>query len=677
MRKRWIVSLLLALAASAFAADAVPPTQARLALDDLFSEQGAVDAAVSPSGRYMAVIVRRMDADLLVLFDVTSGTTGTLLTRVGRKDLGERYDSLMSDVYWKSDDLMLFHVAIQPARDANLRGFTNGDIRRLGSRLFSIDRAGKQVTRMLAGNHDTELALALDLGAILSFLTRDPDHILMVVDGMDGRSLFKVNVHTGMGEVVIHADPDIVDWWLDLDGTPVVQVEVSRGYLRFYRRDERKSWKQYYKVRLRELTADNDYEPIGPSDQAGKFYVLARPEGAQRRGVYLYDLEKESFGAVLADNPDYDIFTAFVARDGKSVARYCYIADVRICETSNDKQNEHMKKVRKLFNDSVNVYVTDSSTDNLTWLLYVEGPGEPPTYYFYRLADEQIQRVGLVQEAMSDKQLPTATTVHYTGRDGTKLSGYLTRPPGAASATMLPLIMYPHGGPESRDRLTFDLWVQYFASLGYAVFQPNFRGSDGFGRQFAESGYGQWGRKMQDDISDALATLVEQKIVDPGRVCIVGASYGGYAALAGATLTPDLYKCVVSVAGIADLEDFLKARRKLHGEDSEFYAYWKRQIGDPETDAARIAAVSPAMHIDAIKAPILLIHGDDDRIVRFEQSKEMKKLLDKSGRPTQLIRLEDEGHSGWSDENERLVMKAIGDFVQSRIGPGYDTGNKP
>ena len=246
----------------------------------------------------------------------------------------------------------------------------------------------------------------------------------------------------------------------------------------------------------------------------------------------------------------------------------------------------------------------------------MEGPSDPPSYFYYMLGQRKIQRVGLLRTAMAGKELPTATLVQYQARDGVKLTGYLTRPPGAASATQLPLVMMPHGGPEARDHLTFDTYVQYFASLGYAVFQPNFRGSDGFGHDFAASGYGQWGRKMQDDISDAVALLVAQKVADPARVCIVGASYGGYAALAGATLTPELYKCVVSIAGIGDLDEFLKFRRKKHGKDSELYAYWMQQIGDPEHDAGRIAAVSPALHVDHIKAPILLIHGDADKSFR-------------------------------------------------------------
>jgi dipeptidyl aminopeptidase/acylaminoacyl peptidase len=177
---------------------------------------------------------------------------------------------------------------------------------------------------------------------------------------------------------------------------------------------------------------------------------------------------------------------------------------------------------------------------------------------------------------------------------------------------------------------------------------------------------------MQDVIGDGLKLLVDRRIADPQRVCIVGASYGGYAALAGATLTPELYRCVVSIAGISDLADFLKSRRQRFGSDSELYQYWMKLIGDPERDAERIAAVSPTLHIDRIKAPILLAHGDADTIVPYGQSMKLKKLLDKSGRKTRLITLEDEGHSGWSPENERLVLEAVGQFLLANIGAGFD-----
>ena len=230
---------------------------------------------------------------------------------------------------------------------------------------------------------------------------------------------------------------------------------------------------------------------------------------------------------------------------------------------------------------------------------------------------------------------------------------------------------------KQRDSLEFDPWVQYLVTRGYAVFQPNFRGSDGFGRKFAESGYGEWGRKMQDDLTDAVKSLANLGAVDPARVCIVGASYGGYAALAGAALTPDVYKCAVSIAGISDLEDFIGWRKRNYGSDSEGYTYWLKAIGDPDKDEARLREVSPLAQADKIKIPLLLIHGDQDFVVPIAQSKAMKKALDKSGRKTELITLKDEGHSYWSDDSEKLTMSAIDNFLWQHLGPGFGISKAP
>lgn len=666
--KPWICLLpLVAAVQLAHAADKPP---APITLDDLFSQSGARDVAVSPTGRYIAAIVSRPDDDVLVVQDLASGARITN-TRVGHGDIGPQFDARMISVLWKGDDRLLFRLSIAPAQGTSWSKLGGGGYRRLGNRLFAVDRDGRNLARLLGDNKNRELSFAFDLGDVRSLLPRDPDHILMTVDGLGGRSLFKVDVHSGLGEVVERSSPSVADWWLDLDGKPVVRVEVSSGRLRFYRREEGERWKKYYQVRLSEFKEQSDYRPIGPSDQPGKFYVLARPAGAQRRGVYLYDLANESFGPPLAENAEFDITSAFVSREGKGLERYCYLAHVRICESADATVNAHMKGIRKYFKESANVSVVATSDDNRVLVVLVEGPSDPPAYYEYSLEKRQVLLVGLMQQSLADKRMPTARLIEYSAGDGLKLNGYLTLPAGAENATQLPLVVMPHGGPELRDHLTFDLYVQFLAARGYAVFQPNFRGSDGFGRSFAAGGYGQWGRKMQDDIGDGLALLVERHIVDPRRVCIVGASYGGYAALAGATLTPDLYRCVVSIAGIADLEDFLTSRRQRFGADSELYAYWMKQIGDPERDAERIAAVSPAQHIDRIKAPILLAHGDADLIVPYMQSMKLKKLLDKSGRKTELITLEDEGHNDWSPENERRVLDAVGRFLLSNLGEGF------
>jgi len=176
---------------------------------------------------------------------------------------------------------------------------------------------------------------------------------------------------------------------------------------------------------------------------------------------------------------------------------------------------------------------------------------------------------------------------------------------------------------------------------------------------------------MQDDLTDGVKTLVDQGLVDPARICIVGASYGGYAALAGAALTPDLYKCAVAIAGISDLDDFIGWRKRNWGSDSEGYTYWLKAIGDPDKDEARLREVSPLSQAARIKIPILLIHGSEDYIVPIAQSKAKKKALDKGGRPTALITLKGEGHSYWSAENQKLVLTAVDKFLWKNLGPGF------
>jgi dipeptidyl aminopeptidase/acylaminoacyl peptidase len=232
--------------------------------------------------------------------------------------------------------------------------------------------------------------------------------------------------------------------------------------------------------------------------------------------------------------------------------------------------------------------------------------------------------------------------------------------------------MIPHGGPEVRDILTFNYDVQVLVAHGYQVFQPNFRGSSGYGMTFANLGRREWGGAMQDDLDDGLDHLVAEGLVDPGRACIVGTSYGGYAALAAATMTPELYQCVVAIAAPSDLFAMLKWERKEEGHDSESYQYWVNHIGDPRKDKAALQAVSPAKLADRVLAPILLIHGTDDGVVPIKQSEIMVKALSKAGKAYQFVELEGSAHSRRSDEDQRLEYETILAFLGTHLPVAED-----
>jgi dipeptidyl aminopeptidase/acylaminoacyl peptidase len=229
----------------------------------------------------------------------------------------------------------------------------------------------------------------------------------------------------------------------------------------------------------------------------------------------------------------------------------------------------------------------------------------------------------------------------------------------------LPLVVFPHGGPYARDTADFDWWAQFMATRGYAVLQPQFRGSWGFGADLYRAGHKQWGRGMQDDITAGVQDLVRKGIADPKRICIVGASYGGYAALAGVAFTPDLYACAVSVNGISDIPQMAGFIRERGGDDSPAYRSWQDLIGNPGDQD--IIAFSPSRAVESIKAPILLIHAANDTRVPPSQSRIFADLLRRKGKDVELIELPGEDHWLSTGQSRLAVLEALDRFLKAHL----------
>jgi dipeptidyl aminopeptidase/acylaminoacyl peptidase len=272
-------------------------------------------------------------------------------------------------------------------------------------------------------------------------------------------------------------------------------------------------------------------------------------------------------------------------------------------------------------------------------IVRTSGNGDSGTLYFVDVAKRQATPIGNERMKVPAAAVGPISRLAYTAQDGLALDGVLTLPPGKP-ATNLPVIMLPHGGPHAHDEVQFDWWAQAFASRGYAVFQPNFRGSTNRDQAFVNAGNGEWGGKMQTDISDGLAALAKQGIVDPDRACIMGASYGGYAALAGVTVQQGLYRCSVAVAPVADLEVLKNTEYRESGRST----MTRRSLREEFGDRSDLSPVSPRQLAGRADAPILLIHGRDDTVVPFEHSTKMAAALGDAGKPYQMVELREEDH---------------------------------
>lgn len=310
---------------------------------------------------------------------------------------------------------------------------------------------------------------------------------------------------------------------------------------------------------------------------------------------------------------------------------------------------------------SVHIRDWNDAFDKL--IVMVEGPADPQNWFLVDLKAHKAESLGSAYP-MEAESVGAMRMVQYKAADGLDIEGVLTLPPGRKPAG-LPVVVLPHGGPSARDYPGFDWWAQALASRGYAVLQPNFRGSTGYGSAFQRAGAGEWGRKMQSDISDGLAHLVKEGIVDPKRACIMGASYGGYAALAGVTLQQGLYRCAVAVAGVGDVVRMTTTDIRESGDNLTVIRALRAEVGQGRD----LRVVSPVNFAAKADAPVLLIHGKDDTVVPYEQSTAMASALRRAGKPVELVTLPGEDHWLSRGETRLAMLEAAIRFVEQHNPP--------
>lgn len=636
---------------------------------------------LSPSGRYLTYQIRSNSRGRLYLRDLETGEQITLM-EVGL--IGEQQTMRVASLSWKDDERLIVGVVEQ--QYGNIRTGTSLPM------LIDPSRNWRRTERSVSGflmfrPDGTRTLIASDFSVgsdriigLTSVMRERGDEIIITVTSRTGHvGTRRVNVETGEINLLDAGTRYISAYHVDADGQVVGRIRGAnaRGDRSIIeRRGDDGRWHRVANISRRDLEAQPELTILGPTGSPGEFFVIRRPDDgvSGTSAVHRYDFTTGSLGASIYAHPVYDADTIMVSSSGEFLAG-CYWADIYRCDFTNPETAQTMAGLHRFFEDERNIRITSYSRDNARWVLSVSGPDEPGTYYLYDRNRQQVELIGNAYPELAMERMGVMRRIDYTARDGTSLFGYLTELPGASAPR--PLVVLPHGGPEVRDNFEFSIWVQFLASRGYAVFQPQFRGSSGFGRDFARAGYGQWGALMQDDVTDGVMHLVNENLVDGDAMCIMGASYGGYVALWAGATQQSLYRCVISVAGVSDPVAIQQWERRTHGEDSPRFQYWAQSLGHPVRDRERLESISPIRHAERWSLPTLLIHGELDGIVPFEQSESMARALRRAGREVETVWLEYARHSGWHYFNQNRAFAQIERFLLTHIPPAGWNGVLP
>ncbi len=435
-------------------------------------------------------------------------------------------------------------------------------------------------------------------------------------------SVFDVDVSTGKAKMIVPSVDDVWEWDADASGNVRYGIIYSDGKAKgvIYRGPE---GGRFEKILLSKRPGGSI--PL-PQIYRGDGVAIAFDDGDGRDAVYELSLPSFSVGKKLFGNARYDIEDVIPDQEGTGIAGFAFVGKRQQIEWLDADLKEIQTGLDKTLGAG-NGRIISWNRDRTRLLVEVGTPSQAGALYYWDTSKESMQRIGWNNFVLQNRTLSPVSTVEYKARDGTPIEAVVTLPRGRQHKS-LPLIVMPHGGPEARDSEAYDWWVQFLAEQGYAIIQPNYRGSSGYGKAFTDLGKGEWGLKMQDDLIDGIEWLAKQGVVDPKRVCVVGASYGGYAAMRGAQRDGAHYRCAVSYAGISDLNVMLKYDRSVFGR--EMGAYWKARAAD-------LDAVSPRFHAAEFGAPILIAHGAEDKRVPVKQSRMLVSELQKSGKPYEYV----------------------------------------
>jgi len=466
--------------------------------------------------------------------------------------------------------------------------------------------------------------------------------------------VFEVDVSTGKRVSRVRPRMGIMNWYADSDGVVRMGIgyrDLSRSSTVLYRENAAESLRTLDTASARKAES---LKPLPALFLAHRGKGLAFSDHSGFAALYELDLETQTLGKEVFSVPGYDIDELVMDPTGKELLGVRYTDTQPRTQWLEPIMSKAQRDLDRAFGPARSAQIISMSRNQRRLMVLASSASDPGSYYLMDLDSRTVNEISRVLPALATEPLGTVRSLRYKARDGLEIEAVLTVP-AQAEPKRLPLIVMPHGGPSARDQETFDWWAQYLARLGYAVIQPNYRGSSGYGSQFAARGEGQWGLAMQDDLLDSIDHLVALGVADPEKVCIIGGSYGGYAALRAAQRDSARFRCAASFAGVSDLAGMVKF-------DDRYLSGFRRD--ELEAQAPDMKAVSPINYPEQFGTPVLLVHGKRDLVVPFTQSSSLAGKLSKAGKPVRYVELPLGDHYLSRAEDRLVYLREITAFLQ-------------
>jgi dipeptidyl aminopeptidase/acylaminoacyl peptidase len=616
------------LAAPAFA-DSAPAKP--IAIETLLEPAGILAASLSPDGKHLAMIGFTGFNYALLLADTSDMKTTMLVTGYEEVDRNYIYKKFPRRASWITNDL----IAVDYGYKVESIDLTGKSVAQLGERLLGKadpDDPASAMVLVYTDAEDGDVAL-IDARTGKKTRYRVP---------MPGRQIASAFDSKGNLRAVTMMDSE---FWKDV-------TVVSN----WYRASPTAEWEKLAEAHINE----EFWTPIAVPDESNHLIIRSR-QGRDTQAIFSYDTRLKKVDEMMAGHPTLDIVYVSGVRDAQFRS---VITEGMIPKT--EWFDEAWAQMQGAVDGALPGHVNTLSGDvKRSLLVFSYSDVDPGSWYLLNVAGMKLRLIGHRRDAIDPALMRPTTAVTYAAPDGLQIPAYLTRPAHAAGPG--PAVIMIHGGPTYRDEWGWNSDVQFLASRGYVVMQPQFRGSTGFGLKFQVAGEGQWGRAMQDDVTAAVHWLVKQGIADPKRICIFGASYGGYAALWGLAKDPELYQCGISFAGVTDIGSMLTDSSDTNS-DKVARQLQRAKVGDAKADKARFDAVSPVKQAARIKAPVLLMHGWEDKRVPLAHAKSMKRALEENHKTFEYVAFEDAGHGLTLIRDSTLYYQKIEAFLAKYIG---------